>query len=128
MKCLLVDDDYDDQEIFTIALKDVNPSIDIVFANDGIDAIHKLQSDPSLTPDIIFIDMNMPRMDGTKCMLEMRQIPRLAETPIFMYSTFCDPKRISDIISQGATDFIVKPTKIEELSDILSGIINPSLI
>lgn len=120
MKCLLVDDDFDDQEIFSIALRDVDPSIEIVFANDGVEAVNLVNSEESFNPDIIFIDMNMPRMNGSQCMVEIRKLDRLKATPIYMYSTFCDPKRVADIIEQGATDFIVKPTKIEELSEILS--------
>jgi CheY-like chemotaxis protein len=124
MKCLLVDDDFDDQEIFSIALKDVDPSIEIVFANDGVEAINMVNAEKSFNPDIIFIDMNMPRMNGSQCMVEIRKLERLKSTPIYMYSTFCDPKRVSDILELGATDFIVKPTKIEELSDILHQLIH----
>jgi CheY-like chemotaxis protein len=61
--CLLVDDDEDDKEIFSLALTEANPSIKCVVASDGHEALSLLR-DGSFIPDYIFLDLNMPLMSG----------------------------------------------------------------
>ncbi len=74
-------DDIDDQEIFTLVLKSVNPSINCVTANDGIEAVTKLMTEASFNPDYIFLDLNMPRMSGKEYLQEIKKIDRLKEPP-----------------------------------------------
>ncbi|HMG16924.1 MAG TPA: response regulator [Saprospiraceae bacterium] len=123
MKCLLIDDDLDDQDIFSIALKDLDPSVEIFFAQDGIEALNLLKSDKNITPDYIFLDMNMPRMNGEETLLELKMIKALNEVPVFMYSTFSETSRIQEILDLGAADFIIKPNNIEDINKILYKII-----
>ena len=61
MKILLIDDDVDDQEIFVLALKSLYKSVDILTAQDGMEALEILKI---FVPDCIFLDLNMPRMGG----------------------------------------------------------------
>ena len=61
----LVDDDPDDQVLFVDALERIDPSITCLKANDGYEALSILKR-LSFPPDIIFVDMNMPRMNGQK--------------------------------------------------------------
>ncbi len=114
----IIDDDIDDQEIFTISAKKADPAIQCKFASDGVDAIEKL-ADPEFTPDCIFLDVNMPRMNGVECLQEIGKIDRLSGIPVFMCSTSSDPKIISKVKELGAYDFIVKPSTIAEFTTIL---------
>lgn len=119
----VIDDDIDDQEIFGIALDRASKNANCVFANDGIHAIEKIKSDESFIPDFIFLDMNMPRMDGSECLVELRKIPRLNHIPVYLYSTSLDNVGIDKTKSLGATDYIMKPSSVFELTDILKNII-----
>lgn len=119
----VIDDDIDDQEIFGIALDRASKNANCVFANDGIHAIEKIKNDESFIPDFIFLDMNMPRMDGSECLTELRKIPRLNHIPVYLYSTSLDAVGIDKSKSLGATDYIMKPSSIFELTDILKNII-----
>ncbi len=119
----VIDDDIDDQEIFGIALDRANKNANCVFANDGIHAIEKIRNDESFLPDFIFLDLNMPRMDGSECLVELRKIPRLNNVPVYLYSTSLDTVGIDKTKSLGATDYIMKPSSIFELTDILKNII-----
>ncbi len=119
----LIDDDTDDQEIFSIALNKADENVNCIFANDGIHALEKINGDESLIPNFIFIDMNMPRMNGQQCLMEIKKIPRLEHVPIFMFSTSVDPTKIEEHKRLGASDFIVKPSNIDTLTYILSGIL-----
>jgi CheY-like chemotaxis protein len=120
MKCLLIDDDIDDQEIFHMALQDLNNSIDCQFASDGVNALETLTRDELFLPHCIFIDINMPRMDGVECLEKIKKINRLRNVPVCMYSTSADPNIVAKTKSLGAVDFIVKPSNISELGDLLS--------
>ncbi len=123
----LIEDDFDDQEIFSIALEKADHTAKCVFANDGIQALERINKDLALTPDFIFIDMNMPRMNGRQCLSEIKKIERLKNVPVFMFSTAADPGDSEENRNTGAADFIVKPSSIRELTDILSGILRKKL-
>ncbi|MBS1741412.1 MAG: response regulator [Bacteroidetes bacterium] len=119
----LIDDDADDQEIFSDALQRSGREVECVFANDGIHALEKIQADITFVPDLIFIDLNMPRMNGQECLHQIKKIDRLKSVPIYMYSTTADPSSIHSTKELGAVDFIVKPTTISQLTAILSNIL-----
>jgi len=121
LNCFLVDDDLDDQEIFGMALIGLGDSIKCFFANDGVHALEKLH-DLSSIPDFIFIDMNMPRMNGLQCLQEIKKIDRFSQIPIYMFSTAADPKAINESKKLGAADFLVKPTNISDLTTALETI------
>ncbi len=120
IQCFLIDDDVDDQEIFYLALKEVNSSVHCVYASDATKALDKLKNDLDFLPQCIFVDMNMPRIDGKQCLLNIKEIDRLKDVPIFMYSTYADAKTIAEVKQLGATDFIVKPTSIPLLVQVLT--------
>lgn len=124
----LIDDDTDDQEIFSLAIGKASDNVTCVFANDGIDALETLRKDEEFIPDFIFIDMNMPRMNGTQCLAEIKKLERLRHVPIYMYSTSADPVSIEDNKSLGATDFIVKPSSISELTRLLKDVLQKQLL
>lgn len=113
--CFLIDDDDDDQEIFALALSSIDTDIHCITANDGIEALNKLNIDSDFIPDFIFLDLNMVRMNGRECLTEIRKLPRLKETPVIIYSTSSEEKDITETKLLGATDYIVKPPSISIL-------------
>ncbi len=121
--CFLIDDDEDDQEIFIMAVREVSPAIECVTAGNCMEALEKLE-DQGFNPQCIFIDINMPRINGIACLKAIRKIPRLNGCRIFMYSTAADPGIIEESKALGADDFIRKPTSMGELVDILKLLFN----
>jgi CheY-like chemotaxis protein len=119
LNCLLIDDVTADLKIFCAALEGVDKTVTCVYASDGFDALKKLK-DEHYNPDYIFIDMNMPRMNGNECLLEIKKIDRLKNVPVFMYSTSANPKNISQTKENGAAGYIVKPDNITELTETLA--------
>jgi CheY-like chemotaxis protein len=118
-RCFLIDDDLDDQEIFLIAIEQFDASILCDFANDGAKAIEKLKADEVNVPNCIFIDLNMPRMNGIECLEEIRKMDHLKDVPVCMFSTSADPTSVATAKALGAVDFIVKPADITALSSML---------
>ena len=83
----LVDDDSDDQEVFSMLMDEICPRADCVSAGDGNTALEILLGDPPFTPQFIFLDINMPGMNGMECLREIKKTERLREIPVYMYST-----------------------------------------
>jgi CheY-like chemotaxis protein len=118
-KCLLVDDDEDDKEIFSLALAEADPTIDCFIASDGIEALAMLKNE-SFIPDYIFLDLNMPLMSGKECLSEIRKQPHLRQVPVIIFSTSSSQKDIQDTKDLGASSFITKPPLISTLAEKLS--------
>ncbi len=87
MIILNVDDDPEDVEIFCDAVHDIDPSIICLVANSAEEAMQILGSDLEL-PQYIFLDINMPKVDGNACLKEIKKDPRLARIRVIMYSTY----------------------------------------
>ena len=86
---LLVDDDNDDLEVLQETIAKINPVIKCETAKNGFDALIALDKLVQL-PRIIFLDVNMPRMNGKECLTKIRSNPKLTDLPIIMYSTAFD--------------------------------------
>jgi CheY-like chemotaxis protein len=127
IKCFLIDDDQDDHDIFAMAVKEFNESIHCYFAADAIEALERLNTDDFL-PDCIFIDMNMPRMNGIECLERIKSTHRLRPVPVCMYSTSLDPNMLTRSKELGAKDFIVKPASVSVLSKLLGGFIKSNIL
>jgi CheY-like chemotaxis protein len=99
-----------------MALQAYDDSIQCHFADDGVKALEKLRDVDLLLPQCIFLDVNMPRMNGIECLGEIRKMSRLRGVPVCMFSTSSDHKIVMQAKALGATDFIVKPPSISELT------------
>jgi CheY-like chemotaxis protein len=119
----LIDDDFDDQEIFLLSLHDIDPKIKSVMAKDGCDALEIIAKNKDFVPDFVFLDLNMPRLTGHECLVQLRQIPRFQNIPIYVYSTSSSNKEREVALAHGATGFITKPSSIKGLVKILSDLI-----
>ena len=124
---LLIDDDLDDQEIFIMCVKSIGGNIDCSTANNGADAIAMLESGKEYIPHYIFLDVNMPKMNGIECLKLLKQSDRLKDTKIFMYSTTSESSVVEKCKDLGADDFIIKPAKTIILKNKLIEIFNLEL-
>ncbi len=119
---LLIDDDTDDHEIFNIALNKVDSSVVINYAHDGVDALKKLEEILPV-PHLIFLDLNMPRMNGKQFLKVIRENERFRKTPIYIYSTSLLPDLVEEAKKMGADGFIQKPGDILTLVGILKDLL-----
>jgi PleD family two-component response regulator len=119
-ECLVIDDDVDDLEIFSMCVKALTKEVNCRTMSDPVEAISMLASSPEYTPDYIFIDMNMPKVNGIDCLKVLKNMGRLSYTRMYMYSTSAEGRLLDESKSLGATDYIVKPAKVTELKTKLS--------
>ena len=119
LQILLIDDDSDDQEIFTWVIKSIDPQLMVDSASDGVEALDKLK-DEHYQPDLIFLDLNMPRMHGLDCLKHIREVRRLDGCPVVVYSTSSNPQDIVKCRAAGANDYIVKGNEVSVIKQELS--------
>ena len=123
---VIIDDDRDDQEIFQEALYEVNPSIKCIAASSCEDGLSLLEENIDQLPDYIFLDLNMPRMNGKQCLKFLKDSERLRAIPVIIYTTSYLQKDKEETASLGAAHFLTKPVSINELKkEIVSVLTSP---
>jgi CheY-like chemotaxis protein len=122
---LLIDDDIDDRMIFGEVLKELAPDIIYHEAINGEDALIKLNND--LVPDLIFLDLNMPRVDGKQFLAEIQQQEHLKQIPVVIYSTSSHESDKKETRELGASYFLTKPNSLHELTHILTDLLQQKL-
>jgi CheY-like chemotaxis protein len=113
MIILIVDDDAEDIELFCEAVSEIDGTISCVEAYNGVEALKILQRD-QLLPDFIFLDINMPFMNGQKCLAELKSNQVYRSIPVIMYSTTRNEQQIEDCRMLGAS-FLTKPNSYDDL-------------
>lgn len=115
---LIIDDDEDDRMFFRDALKKLVPSSVCMEAHGCADALKQLHKAEQL-PDCIFLDINMPVLDGRECLEELKKELKLTHIRVIMYSTASSDKSIAEFISLGAAGYLNKPTDMNQLPAII---------
>ena len=111
----IIDDDEDDQLFLHEALHDLKIHIDFFYANNGETALRLLKDEDIPVPDYIFLDLNMPKLNGKECLIEIKKLRKYANVPIIIYTTSSNQKDKQEIMELGAHYFLTKPTRISEL-------------
>ncbi|HKC67299.1 MAG TPA: response regulator [Bacteroidia bacterium] len=119
----LIDDDVDDRELFALALQDMDAKPAFYEASMACEALSILKNG-EVMPDYIFLDLNMPKMNGRECLKELKNTTMLAHIPVIIFSTSSDPRDIAETKAMGAIEFITKPSKTSELTAILNNLLN----
>jgi CheY-like chemotaxis protein len=107
-----VDDDNDDQEIFKEIVAHINPAIVCHIASNGSEALHLLEK--SISPAMIFLDVNMPQMDGKELLKTIRQNSAYTAVSIVMFSTSYSTHYATEYKALGADGYIQKPSSFFE--------------
>lgn len=111
---LLVDDDAADRELFIDAVHDIDVMCNIHEAGNGKELIDILQAGHHV-PDAIFLDLNMPVMDGMQALRYLKKSRKYKVIPVFVMSTSCSTQDVFDSYDAGANLFLVKPASYGSL-------------
>jgi CheY-like chemotaxis protein len=119
---LLIDDDTDDHAIFSMAISEISESMFCAEAYNGEDALQKLRNMPA--PDIIFMDINMPGMNGFDTLRELKSNKQWQHIPVIMYSTSDASRYKARATALGAVGYVKKPSSFEELREHLFSLLH----
>jgi len=119
---LLVDDNEGDILLTREALEEARIINKISIAYDGMEAIRFLKSLPSFgtsKPDLILLDINLPRMDGTEVLAIIKSDPDLKRIPVIMLTTSSSEKDILASYDNYANCYITKPVDLEKFMNVV---------
>ena len=122
---LLADDDEDDCAFFQEALDELSIPVSLVVVNDGVQLMDYLASNSSANlPDMLFLDLNMPRKNGHECLKEIKEIDAFNSLPVIIFSTSLDTEIVDLMYQKGATYYIRKPGEFSKLKKVIGNALN----
>ena len=119
LNVFLADDDSDDRTFFSDALREIPIQTKISEFNNGVDLMAELLSETAAQPNVIFLDLKMPMMDGFECLSDIRDLDKYLNTPVIIYSTSYHPKEIDRLEEMGASLYLQKPSSYNQLKTLL---------
>jgi CheY-like chemotaxis protein len=119
LNLLLADDDVDDCYLFKEALDGIPLSTRIAVVHDGVHLMQLLAKSDTILPDVLFLDLNMPRKNGFDCLTEIKSNETLAGIAIVIYSTSLDPVVADLLYQKGALYYIRKPGEFSKIREVI---------
>ena len=119
LNVLLADDDVDDCIFFRVALSELSLVTTLAVVHDGEELMHLLTNETSILPDVLFLDINMPRKNGFECLAEIKLNPKLQQLPVIMFSTSFEQEVVNLLHKNGAQYFIRKPSEFSQFKKII---------
>jgi CheY-like chemotaxis protein len=123
-RLFIIDDDVEDQEIFIEALKEVDRTIQCYTAISGEEAFRQMEKDLVMLPELVFLDLNMPKLNGKQVLKEIKKNRTLHSIPVIMYSTSFAPRDLEEIRQLGAVYHILKPSRFDDLCKVLRQVLS----
>ncbi len=115
---LLADDDEDDCLLFKDALEELPVLAELKSVHNGDQLMQTLNKTDPL-PHLVFLDLNMPRKNGLKCLVEIKETERLKDIPVIIYSTSFQKNVVDLLYAHGAQFYIRKPNEFSELKNVI---------
>jgi CheY-like chemotaxis protein len=125
VSCLVIDDDPEDQEFFLLALNEAFSEARCSFASSCMQAIENLQSKAIPVPDYIFMDWNMPLMNGLECIQELKKVTMLDNSTVFILTGSMSDTVLKNVVDLGVNKVLQKQNSISMLSFELKNAITP---
>ena len=126
VEILLIDDDPVDVQLTTEQLAQSKLRNRVSWARDGVDALAFLRKEgeyaDAATPDLILLDLNMPRMDGHQFLAEVKNDDEMASIPIVVVTTSDEDADIIESYRLHANAYVTKPIGLEQMSKVVRAI------
>ena len=116
---LLADDDEADRLLFTDAFSELKIETVVQTVNNGVQLMEYLRKKEKPLPQLLFLDLNMPRKNGLQCLMEIRGNEKLKDISVAIYSTSNSEKDIEETFLHGANIYIHKPADFNILKQVL---------
>lgn len=118
LNILLADDDRDDLHFFNLALKASAIKTDLTTVGDGEKLMDHLNAQSHKLPDVLFLDLNMPRKNGSECLIEIKNNDKIKQIPVIIYTTSLHEEVANQLYKTGAHYYLQK-RDLNELEEAL---------
>ena len=119
LNILLADDDIDDCAFFKKALEDFPISTYYTAVHDGEKLMKQLTNETNELPNVLFLDLNMPRKNGFECLKEIKLNKKLNQLPVIIFSTSFEQDVVNVLYKYGAQYFVRKPSDFLQFKKII---------
>lgn len=119
---ILADDDFDDQFFFKRALKEINITARLTIVNDGEKLMEYLENNAAERPDVIFLDLNMPRKTGHVCLTEIKGEKKFKDIPVVIYSTSYMPD-VADLLYRVGANYYLQKCDFDEMTKKIAAVL-----
>ena len=119
---LLADDDRDDRYFFKKVIDEMSVAVKLATVADGEELLLYLNARPKNPTDILFLDLNMPKRNGSECLVEIKRNKRFKRLPIVIYSTSLS-EHVADFLYNHGAYFYIHKTDTSELRKVLQHIL-----
>lgn len=123
MTIALADDDIDDRLFFKEAFDELKINTKVSLHSDGEELLEYLHLPKTILPNILFLDLNMPKKNGLECLKEIKKNQKFNDMAIAIYSTSSSDDDIENTFVQGANIYIKKPGDFNDLKKLLKEVI-----
>ncbi|MCP6762241.1 MAG: response regulator [Fischerella sp. CENA71] len=128
IEILLIEDNPGDVELTKIALEDSKISVNLNVVEDGVEAIAFLRREGKYTqvpyPDIVLLDLNLPKKDGREVLAEIKADDRLKRIPVVVLTTSQAEEDVLRVYNLSANCYITKPVDFDQFVKIVQSIEN----
>ncbi len=125
LRILLVEDSPSDVRLIREALKDTPVWVQLTVAQDGVEAIeylHNSEKGLAARPDLMLLDLNLPRKNGREVLAEVKTSPTLKQIPILVMTSSRSDEDIAQAYALNANCFITKPGDLDEYQNVVKAI------
>lgn len=123
----LADDDSDDIELFQEALLDVCNYCSLTSSRNGLELLNMLEAQQTALPEMLFIDVNMPLVNGLECLQKIKSEDRLKNIPVVVLTTSATVATIERAYKLGANLFVEKPSDYNKLKEMIQDVVRRDL-
>jgi len=126
IKLLVVEDSPSDVRLIREALKETSPvPVEISVATDGVEALEHLRDaafDSAVTPDLVLLDLNLPRRNGREVLAEIKSSPQLRQIPVVVMTSSRADEDIEAAYRLNANCYVAKPSDLRDYVEVIRGI------
>ncbi|HEX6226324.1 MAG TPA: response regulator [Chryseolinea sp.] len=120
---VIIDDDQDDSDLLLEAIRQVEPRTDCFVETNVSAVLKRLISKELPKPDVIFLDLLMPVVNGVQCLRELKQDPELRTVPVVIYTSSRSYAHRAETSKLGANYFVTKPPSFRQICKVVSEIL-----
>jgi two-component system, chemotaxis family, response regulator Rcp1 len=119
---LLVEDNAGDVLLTREALREADVSVELTAVADGEQALAYLRDEGVERPDLVLLDLNLPRKNGLEVLEEIRHDPALRTTPVIMLTTSSSARDVTASYARGVNCYVVKPLDLDDFTELVQAI------